>query len=168
MHRFCSILLVFALCVLPVSADVLTADRVNSLYWYSAGSSQTVSSAAAVFTIQATANSKQTFLDSVTIQSSVALTGVKLEIAGTAATATAGTVVKLNSSIAASVGLYTASDVGTGTTVFTFDVQAGIPLTLDLSGMTFASGSATTRNCTIRTPTATGTIYNIFKFGQGR
>lgn len=81
---------------------------------------------------------------------------VSLERDGTAATATAATIVQLNGEYAASTAnAYSASNVGSGTVLAQYSLTAGGQIAINLAGKQLYSG---TENLTIRTSAITGTV----------
>lgn len=120
------------------------------------------SSSACVVTVQQPASgAKRVKLIGAKVYSSAATT-VTQERNGTAATATAATVGKVNdtaSTPAAVVAAFTASDVGVGTVITKDNVAAGATLSFDMTNV-FLMGDGTTKNYTFRTGTiASGTVY---------
>jgi len=81
---------------------------------------------------------------------------ITLERDGTAATATALTVVALNSGTPAATA-WSSSDVGTGTVLARYKIPAtgGLPINLAMKSM---SGANTAKNLTLRTDSITGTV----------
>lgn len=156
-------------CILPLSAQYLDPTIISKVYWYSAHNSAVVSSSVAAFTVQALGTTAaQIYMDSVTVQSSVDLIGCKIEVTGTAATTTTGTIVKLNTSRTAEIASFTSSNVGAGTIIITFNAVANVPITIGLQGIVLPTGTATTRNVTMRAPSATGTVNTTFRMAQPR
>ncbi len=114
-----------------------------------------VTSADALTIQQAAADAKDTLPLSATFYCSVACT-VTLELNGTAATATAGTVVDLlGLSNTSTTTAWTASNVGTGTVVSKYVLAAAATYVVDLTAIRI-SGSSTAKNLTVRVSSISG------------
>lgn len=89
-----------------------------------------------------------------------------LERTGTAATATAATPVPLNSTTtAARTTAFTASNVGSGTTLGTYSLLASTSKSFDLAGVALF-GNGTAKNFTVRTNAITGTVQVVIQFKE--
>ena len=75
---------------------------------------------------------------------------------GTAATASAATEVSANGGYTPAVTAFTASDVGAGTTVFTYNVAAGETVGRSLDGFFLEDDDSTANNFSIDTDDITG------------
>lgn len=114
-------------------------------------------SGAAKITVQATATSGAVSFEEADIYSSAGCT-VTVYINGTAATTTALAVVgPIGVASAVPPAAFSASNVGTGTTLKTFVIAAGGTLVLDLHPFYLAAGAGTGANFTIGV-SATSTI----------
>ena len=157
------------ICLLAVAGVASAQPRiVNS---YLATCTLTLSANSKACTIQQPASgARDTQLVSAYIYSTVALT-VTQERNGTAASATAVTPTALNPEqvAAATAAVYEASNVGSGTVLggsaATIAIPATSGVTLELEDIQLR-GNGTTKNYTIRTSSATGTVTIILKFRQ--
>lgn len=137
-----------------------SVDRFSSYY------TATMSGTALKSTIQNPAgSSKRIFMEAVTIYSSVAGT-FNIELSGTAATATAGTMVPLNNAKTSAANSYTASNVGSGTLMTQITFAAAGAQSVSLSGVVLASGVGTTHNITVVPQFTTGIISYTWKLAQ--
>lgn len=86
-----------------------------------------------------------------------AATTITLERSGTAPTATAGTVVSMNPKLVSSTNCtaWTASNVGTGTVINTYDLSGGF---ISLDGSQFQLPSQLEDNITLRSNSVTATV----------
>ena len=138
---------------------LLCASAFSQDTWFSSTTGTVaLSGSGATFTIQQVASGpKSLTLDTATVYCSVACVVTQSQN-GTAATATAGTVVGLNpnSNARAQATVYTASNVGAGTAVGTpINVPAGQTVTIDLSKIVIPSGG-TNLNYSITVSSITG------------
>ena len=85
---------------------------------------------------------------------------ITLERSGTAATATAATEVGTTASTStATVTAFSDSDVGNGTTVDKYTIEAGKEIAVDLTAYNlWLIGNGTTKNITLRSDSITGTV----------
>lgn len=122
-----------------------------------------LSSAAEKVTIQIASGSNRTArMVAATGYCSVACT-LTLVRDGTAATGTAGTVIKLNSGAPSSgVSVYHTSNVGSGTTIKTYTLSAGQEIIIDLGDKGLIAGE----NVTLQTSTITGTARIYFQWRE--
>lgn len=155
------ILVPFAGAVEPVNPAV-----VDAAYRYGAYYTATQSGTALVSTLQSpTGAAKRTFMEAVTIESSVAC-DFTVESAGTAATTTLGSTYTLNTSVVSPTLNYTASNVGVGTTLSQVSLTAGDVRTVVLSGVVLASGVGTTHNVSVRPSCTTGIVKYTWKYAH--
>jgi len=139
--------------------------------YYAAFKETVLAAGAEVLTIQQPVGSSKTaYLDAAYIFSTVAVV-VTLEKKGTAATTTTLTPVALNNWASGteptpSVAAFSASNVGSGTTISKYSLTANTSVTVDLTGVVLGSRGATTRNLTLRTTAVTGTVYLLFKWRE--
>lgn len=112
---------------------------------------------------QPSSSAKDTLPQSAALYCSVACT-VTLEINGTAASSTAGTVVDLlGQSNTSTTTAWVASDVGTGTTVAKYVIAAGSTYVVDLTGIRLR-GSNTAKNMSLRVNSITGDFKALVTF----
>lgn len=156
----------FILLCLAIAAPLLAQPR--ALNTYTATCTLTLSSSAAACTIQQPAsNARNVQLVSAYVYSTAAIT-ITQERNGTAATATGVTETAVNPDISDTntANVFTASDVGSGTTIATaIPIAASSSQTLDLSDIQLR-GSGTSKNYTIRTSSATATVTVIIKWRE--
>lgn len=141
----------------------LPPPSTQAYYDYNVNASLT---SAGVWTVQqpSTVTKTASFVG-MTITSTVPLT-FTLERDGTAASTTAGTVTQINPSNAAStMNVYSASNVGTGTVMGTYSVQAGVPFSLDLSPQILWK-QQTGRNLTVRTSSVTASVQLVVLWSE--
>jgi len=138
-------------------------------YTYTVATQASLSSAAAVVTVQQPASgSRQVNFLAAYFDCSVACT-MQLEVNGAAATSTAGTVSAINPYLslvpAAAAKAWTSSNVGSGTVLAQYNCAAACAYTLDLSGITFYGGG-TSVNLTLRSNSISGTVSIDIKFQE--
>lgn len=129
---------------------------------------QTVLTAAAeVVTIQQpTSASRQVTFIGAYFDCSVACS-FTLEVNGTPATTTTLAVNNVNpvETVAKSTA-FSASNVGTGTVLFSYNCANACSQSIDLTGIVFAQGSSNITNLTLRSSSITGTVDIGFKFSE--
>lgn len=123
----------------------------------------TLSAAAEVVTVQNTTSStKNVLFQGGSVYCSVLCT-VTLEVNGTAASTTTLAPANINpgapNAQTTKTSAYSSSNVGSGTTIATYQIGAGGTVPIDLSGMFLPSGVAS--NLTLRTNSITGTVTLI-------
>jgi hypothetical protein len=138
-------------------------------YTYVVATQASLSSAAAVVTIQQpSTGSRQVNFQSAYFDCSVACT-MTLETNGTAATTTAGTVSAVNpnqsTQPAAAVTAFTSSNVGTGTVLSKYNCASACAYTIDLSSIQWFGGG-TAVNLTLRSNSITGTVSINYKLQE--
>ena len=127
----------------------------------------TLAASAHAITIQQPASgSKKVTLQSANLYCENACT-VTLEKDGTAASSTAGTVVTLDESRndSATATVWVNSNVGSGTTIYTYVLSAGQQITIDLEDIVMV-GDGTGNNVTLRTASTTGDIKRGIKWTE--
>ena len=135
---------------------------------YTATCTLTLSAAAGACTIQQPASGSATVqLVAAYIESTAAITFTQ-ERNGTAATATSATVRAVNPDISDSARtlVYTASNVGSGTTITdAISIAASGNVTLDLTDIQMR-GNGTSKNYTVRVASATATVKVMLKWRE--
>lgn len=134
---------------------------------YSVTKQTVLAAAAETITIQQPATgSRQVSFISVYLDCSVACSWTLL-VNGTAATSTTLAVNNVNpGELAAKTTAWSASNVGTGTTVQTYNCASACALSIDLTGFTFPQGTGTGTNLTIKSSSITGTVDINFKYSE--
>jgi hypothetical protein len=145
-------------------------QNIQAAPWFSTFKETSLSASAEVITVHVAASSAQrrrVYLDSASVYCSVVCT-ITLEQAGTAPTTTALAAVSLNqnTNLTPVAAAFSASNVGTGTTITKHDVQAATILALDLKGIILPFVGATS-NFTIRTSSITWTARITIKWREG-
>ncbi len=86
---------------------------------------------------------------------------------GTAATTTTLSTMQINPSVgvASTANAFSASNVGVGSLIGSYNLQAGGSITVDLSG-SFMQGNGTCKNLTVSTNSITGTVNIIIKWQE--
>lgn len=149
------LLLLLGLCILPLNSQS-EFDNTFATYY-----STSLSSAASVITVQRTtiSGSKNIRFIIGYLHCSVACT-ITLERSGTAASTTSNTIVNLNPANATkrstTAFAYRSSNVGTGTTINTYNFETPGFLTIELHNFQLNSGTAD--NLTLRSSSVTGTV----------
>ncbi len=152
------------LAVLCLAAS-LGAQTVN--HYIESTGNVALSSAATAFTIQQPATgAKQVTGEWSSVYCSAACV-VTQSINGTAATTTAGTSVGVpgNTTAPASINVFTASNVGAGTTIAVDNIPAGSTFTFDLSKVRMGTTGNTT-NYTFSIASMTGTVNIKIAHGE--
>jgi hypothetical protein len=122
-----------------------------------------LTSSAAVVTVQQPASgAREVTFEGAVIYCSVTCI-VTLEMNGTAATTTSGTVIKLNTKApTAKAVVFTSSNVGVGTVIQKYESPAGI----SKSGLSLGVISGTQQNITLRTDSITGTVRILLMWSE--
>jgi len=90
-----------------------------------------------------------------------------LERNGSAATSTALAVNNLNpGEQPPTTTAWSASNVGTGSVIWSYNCAAACSVPIDLTGLQFGSGGGTGTNLTLRSNSITGTVDIAFKFTE--
>jgi hypothetical protein len=147
-----------AIAILALLCTAATAQGPDYLRSYCATKSTSLSGTAEVITIQQPATgAKYVRFSGASVYASVE-TGLTLERDGTAATSNTLTTAALSAlSTASTATAWSASNVGSGTTLATYTVPVGQTLVLDLSNV-WLIGDGTAKNLTLRTSAVTGTV----------
>lgn len=136
---------------------------------YAVTKTTTLAGAAEVITVQQPATgARQVTFRSFYIDCSVACT-ISLERNGSAATSTTLAVNNINPGEgAATTTAWSSSNVGTGTVLAKYNINAGGSMTVDLTGIYFNQGNplGTATNLTIRTSSITGTVDIIVRYWE--
>lgn len=145
---------VFCLLLAAAAAAQVIPDEVKKAYRYGAFRETTLESAAEAVTLQTASTAARTvFFEELEVYCSAECT-VSIEQGGTAASGTAGTPIKRNTSATAVAAVYVGSDAGTGTVIRKFVLGAGAYRTIDLRGMTWSGAG----RMTARIASMTGTV----------
>lgn len=160
--------------LVPAWSQIPLAEVDNGI-WFSASKTSTLAATAEKLTLQhsgtsVTAPNVKLYLYRGEIYCSVACT-VTLSKAGTAATTTALTPVALNhwtdtTDPVAWGGVFSASNVGAGTTIRTMTLVAGETRGLDLEGLVLETGTTSVRNFSIGIAALTGDVTITLKWRQ--
>jgi hypothetical protein len=133
---------------------------------YAVSYSKSLSAAADAVTIQQPATGSKVVRFSGAYVYCSAACQITIERDGTAATATAATVVPIRTVTPVAVTTaFVASNVGTGTVLGTYNIPAGGPQTFDLSRAGLY-GDGTSKNLTVRIASMTGTINVVIQFTE--
>jgi hypothetical protein len=134
---------------------------------YGSYSEATPSGAAVVVTIQQpSTGARQVQFEGAVVYCSVACVP-SLEINGTAATATAGTVIKLDTRApTATAAVFTGSDVGAGTVINRYPIAAGGQTDILKSGLTLGVSTGVRQNLTIRTDAISGNVHILLMWSE--
>ena len=131
---------------------------------YQAIDTQTLSSASEALTVQQpTSPQHPVIFEAAWVYCSV-VCNFTVSQNGTAATATALTVSRLNNSTAATATAWHGSNVGAGTTLGTYYLTAPGTYLLDMSRFYLGQGQGSAQNLTITTNSITGTVTIIIQF----
>ena len=155
--------------VLAVASRLPAQTAPTTTRLYGAYTSATPSTAAVVVTIQQPATvaaRRQIQFEGAVLYCSVACS-IGLEADGTAATATTGTTTKLDTRapIAAS-GVFTGSDVGSGTVLNVYELAAGQQINVTKTGLLLGVDTGTRHNLTFRTNSISGTVHVLIMWSE--
>ena len=151
---------VFWLSVFVLAVAIrLLAQSTTTTRLYATYHEVTPNGAAVVVTVQQpSTGARQLVFEGATIYCSVACVPA-LEVNGTAATVTAGTLIKLDTRApSATAAVFTGSDVGAGTVINRYPVAAGQQISIAKSGLLLGVDSGSKHNLTIRTDSISGTV----------
>lgn len=154
------------LILLAILSGWIATPQPRIVNTYSFVCDTTPSGASAACTVQQPASGAKTiqFIDAFVY--TVTATDITVARDGTAATATAGTANKLNSTTAAAtVSVYTASNVGAGTTLSTVPLAAAGSTVLDLEEIQMI-GNGTAKNLTIKTGTTSARVVVVIRWRE--
>lgn len=146
---------------------IILAGGVCQGQTYTVTKQTALSGAAETVTVQQPASgSRQVTFISAYFDCSVACS-FTMSVNGTAATATTLAVNNVNpAETAASAKAFSGSNVGSGTTIATYNCTAACSVPIDLTNVTFAQGLGTSTNLTLKSSSITGTVDIIFKFSE--
>lgn len=126
-----------------------------------------LSSAAEAITVQTPSSASNRLVKFISAYADCSVAcNLTLALNGTNATTTSLAINKLDTSTSAATSVaFSASNVGTGTTIGKYSVAAGGWIVIDLSGIIFPPKS-TNKNLTLSTDSISGTVNIIIKFQE--
>ena len=144
-----------------------TPDEADTMEFYSITKTDTLSSAAGVFTLQSDAKSKKrVYPQRIVVTGSVDCTITQDKNGTAASSGTLVTPVTLNGDGSPAAKVYTGSNAGAGSTLPPFKLKAGVPFALTLNWTVFARGKDAAQNYNIRTSSITGTVKWDLVWGE--
>lgn len=166
MNKRAFVLVSLLLALLCGASAQTTPDPKRNNRFYVFYNAASLSAADATLTLQQPASgSKWVFLEHLQVYCSVACV-LTISRDGTAAANTAATEVSLNGGETATATAFTASDVGSGTTILTIPIAAGSPVAIDLERLNLEPNNSTANNITFDTNDITGDVTMYLRWRE--